>query len=389
MKKIFLFMLFVTVYFINLDVCFANPHNNKTSVSIGKSYSDGSSSIAHAQEAYTSYYNMGLTSKLITNPTISNLNLSHSNGRKYLESGIVYFSGHAGTGNMNYNDVLVYMFSGSGNSYISMIDFNNSYSALVTFGGCDTAGDGDDNITYATYASGATTTMGWTTALNINSYENWNKRFHDKIETKTTSVLAAAQHASSYIYLVNNVKNYKIYGDSSRNPWYHMTNAVIASVSNKSKIYSNEKISKNRSNNFLTTQIENVNLDNYKLEINGVHETYYDYVLYVDDVRTNYGYTIVENNSTNEFSLKNNMGNYTYEYIKKKIFEKQIKEEKLQIAKDSILNKISIEKNINKYEISNEMKYYNVDEDKLYYVVEVKNMYNDKNYDLVSYMEEI
>ena len=47
------------------------------------------------------------------------------------------------------------------------------------------------------------------------------------------------------------------------------------------------------------------------------------------------------------------------------------------------------EKNINKYEISNEMKYYNVDEDKLYYVVEVKNMYNDKNYDLVSYMEEI
>ena len=35
------------------------------------------------------------------------------------------------------------------------------------------------------------------------------------------------------------------------------------------------------------------------------------------------------------------------------------------------------------------MKYYNVDEDKLYYVVEVKNMYNDKNYDLVSYMEEI
>ena len=55
----------------------------------------------------------------------------------------------------------------------------------------------------------------------------------------------------------------------------------------------------NKINSFLKDNVNNVNLNNFKLEINGVHETYYDFLLYVNNIRTNLGYTIIENNTDN------------------------------------------------------------------------------------------
>ena len=188
-RKINILVLAIITFCINVYNCNASPFNNKTAVAIGKNYSDGTSSVEHAQEAYTSYYNMGISSKLITNPNTSNLNSSHSNGTKYLESGIVYFAGHASYAQIVYTDVIVNYLSGGGGLYIGIIDFDNTKSALVTFAGCNTASNGNDNITYKTYVSGAKATIGWTTDLNISSYKNWNKRFHDKIETKTESIV--------------------------------------------------------------------------------------------------------------------------------------------------------------------------------------------------------
>lgn len=374
---------------LNFEVCNALPNGNKTAISVGVRYNWSESGVPHAEDSHETYSNMGLSSKLITSPTYANLMASHSNGTKHMESGIIYLVGHSGYTNVSFLDnLIVAWFDESFGTTVGIRSFNNSKTAFTTFAGCLTASQGDNNITYKTFENGTRTTMGWTTDLNIASYENWNERFNNKIEDKSTSVLAAAQHASSYIYLSNTVKNYKIYGNMYDNPWESLNSQLIAGMSNKNTIYKNENIEKTKSNQYLLSENKDINLNNYKLEINGIHETYYDYVLYVDDIRTNLGYTIIENNKTNEFELKNNMKNYTYEEIKEKIEKKKITKITINDSRNTIINKILNEKNIKNYEINSEIKYYDIDNDKLYYVIEVKNMYND-SYDLISYMEEI
>ena len=59
--------------------------------------------------------------------------------------------------------------------------------------------------------------------------------------------------------------------------------------------------------------IDNINTDfdlnNYKLETSGNDVKYYDYVLYVGNIRTNLGYT-VSINKDNEIHLFDNMQKY-------------------------------------------------------------------------------
>lgn len=66
---------------------------------------------------------------------------------------------------------------------------------------------------------------------------------------------------------------------------------------------------------FLKDNVDNVNLNDFKLEINGVHETYYDFVLYVNNIRTNLGYTIIENNIDHNLRFVDNMNNLSYNEI--------------------------------------------------------------------------
>ena len=65
----------------------------------------------------------------------------------------------------------------------------------------------------------------------------------------------------------------------------------------------------NKINSFLKDNVDNINLNNFKLEINGVQETYYDFVLYVNNIRTNLGYTIIENNTDHNLRFVDNMNN--------------------------------------------------------------------------------
>lgn len=60
---------------------------------------------------------------------------------------------------------------------------------------------------------------------------------------------------------------------------------------------------------FLKDNADNVNLNNFKLEINELHKTYYDFVLYVNNIRTNLGYTIIENNTDHNLRFVDNMNN--------------------------------------------------------------------------------
>lgn len=60
---------------------------------------------------------------------------------------------------------------------------------------------------------------------------------------------------------------------------------------------------------FLKDNVDNVNLNDFKLEINELHKTYYDFLLYVNNIRTNLGYTIIENNTDHNLRFVNNMNN--------------------------------------------------------------------------------
>ncbi len=61
-------------------------------------------------------------------------------------------------------------------------------------------------------------------------------------------------------------------------------------------------------NIYLDSYLNNsVDLNNFKLEINGVHEKYYDYVLYINDVRTDLGYTVVMDNDSKLNRIADNM----------------------------------------------------------------------------------
>ncbi len=60
---------------------------------------------------------------------------------------------------------------------------------------------------------------------------------------------------------------------------------------------------------FLKDNVDNVNLNDFKLEINELHKTYYDFLLYVNNIRTNLGYTIIENNTDHNLRFVDNMNN--------------------------------------------------------------------------------
>ena len=319
-KKFTKLTLFITVllliFSITINVHAITPSNNKTTYSIGAKYSDINTT-AHATYAHNSYATMGMSyTKLNTAPTASNLQGSHPNNVSLINSGIVYISGHANYNGFVFPNVnLLWQTYSSGNT-VGIGSFNNNpKTALYVMGGCKTA-YGNNSITEFVVAQGAAMAIGWTTDLAVGSYENWNKRFQDKIKDKTTSVYNAAVSADNAIYLNNNVKNWKIYGTNSSwnyNPWYFITGSTKASVVSPSGINleANEYIIKNSStianNTISKSEVKNIaenyiknklnsnfQISDYVLEINGVDVKCYDYVLYVDGVRTNIGYTVIQ-----------------------------------------------------------------------------------------------
>ncbi|MDD2377434.1 MAG: hypothetical protein PHD10_02055 [Bacilli bacterium] len=238
---------------------------------------------------------------------------SHGNNTSYLNSGIVFMSGHGNSSLMSFmnngtNKFYIDNTNVSGGSYIGIGNYVSSLNALIVFAGCETA-KGSSNISSYVVNQGAKSSIGWTTSVNSGSHTNWLKRFNDKIKDKTTTVSAAKSSADGHIYLDSRVKNGKIYGYGNYNPWYFMNAGSYSSsqseINKYRDIYSlsdNEYIiseNGNRENlDELATKFINEKLDkdfdkkDYRLEINGNDTIYYDYVLYVNNIRTSLGYTV-------------------------------------------------------------------------------------------------
>lgn len=387
-KNIF---IVIAMFLLFNSVTYALTYNNKTSLSVGVDYGDGTSGVDHATNSYNTYKNMGLTSKLITNTTESNMKSSHNNGTHYLESGIVYLVGHSSYMSMSFiNGVTIDRTSSSMGADLGIGMYNNNKIAFMTIAGCQTAKDNVTNIAKSAYDYGTKIVLGWKTDLNISSYKNWNKRFNEIIKDKKTSVLDAAKSASNHIYLSNTVKNYKFYGQYNKNPWYFLNTALIAT--NNLNYSSNNLDSKTNLDysvieDYLKNNVKDLNVNNFKLEINGVHETYYDYVLYINGIRTNLGYTIVEDNINHNLKFIDNMNNFSYNEVVKLISDADTKN--IKSADNgglvNVANHIDVKDD---YEIIKKEKFFDADVNKLYFVIDVR-LKDGENGTIVSYLGEI
>lgn len=394
MKKSLVFFGTILLLFCNSEkILAATPYNNKTALSVGVKYSDGTSGVDHSNNSYGTYVTMGLTTKKLNSTNATNIISSHSNGTKYLESGIIYLVGHANRMAMSFdNNVTIDYSKLTDSPSVGIRSFNNSKSAFVTFAGCNTALPGAEyNITELTQANGAKITMGWKTDLNIASYKNWNSRFNEIIKDKNTSVLNAAKSASDHIYLSNTVKNYALHGIFNKNPWYFLNNNsasnMLISEALQNEVTNIKNIDLKDVNMYLDSYLNNsVDLNNFKLEINGVHEKYYDYVLYINDVRTDLGYTVVMDNDSKLNRIVDNMKGKTVAQVKN---EMQSKLQKIDVnnitVERRLLNKIKLDIS-DDYKIISNIKYYSSSDNEIYSVAEIE--MNDGNGKLVtSYIE--
>lgn len=199
-----------------------------------------------AEYAAKKYKSMGLSATSYVKPTYSILSGKTSYGNIRMRGDILFFSGHANNKLMSFNyhqkggdyATGVYRTSSSYKKtskykYVGLPSSNISKVKLMVFGGCNTA---STNTNIAQYAvdQGATTSIGWTDFLNVNSFKNWSKRFNNKLAEGST-VLEAAQYANSFSYMSNSVKKYKIYGNKNLRLCKNKSSAKSSNLSSLSR----------------------------------------------------------------------------------------------------------------------------------------------------------
>lgn len=124
----------------------------------------------------------------------------------------------------------------------------------------------------------------------------------------------------------------------------------------------------------------NINLTNYKVEKNGYEFTYYDYVLYVDDVRTDLGYTVVTKENkilsitdhTKGLDITKKIKNIKDLVSRKKLSTKRINE----IAINTFNNTEEDNKGLKLTKHENKF-YYDTDKDQLYLITMIKSETNE------------
>lgn len=409
MKKIKNIVM-ITIIFITCTLCLdvnAWYPTNKTAFSMGSTYKedDPVDTTKDAVNAYNIYDSMGLmANKLVTVPIIETVKGSHTNGIKYLNSGIVFLSGHSSKYSMNfsfngYDPFEIKKYNTDNSVQIGLGNYVNKNNALIIFAGCETSADHDSITRYAVEEGGARSAIGWNTLVHQLSHPNWLKRFNTKIKDKKTSVADAQKYANSFIYVYSDVKNSYIYGDRNHNPWYYMSGSNSTSSQSKEEniierdnmfsinVPYNEKDLNKIISSFITENIDNsFNIEDYKIEVNGTDIKYYDYIFYVDGIRTNYGYTIeIENN---KITLFNNMQNINVLELKKKILNLKNKLVKKSVVPRSI-NQVTKEYPKMNIKYNEYITYYDEETDKILNSYSYKVSTKENNQSIISYNEEL
>ena len=140
--------------------------------------------------------------------------------------------------------------------------------------------------------------------------------------------------------------------------------------------------------------IDNINTDfdlnNYKLETSGNDVKYYDYVLYVGNIRTNLGYT-VSINKDNEIHLFDNMQKYNEKDTVNHVLNNENKYKNINYNK---FEKLALSESLKDIDgstskITNRINYYDFDLNKAFYVIEVLNTTQSGAMNLYQYQYDI
>lgn len=140
--------------------------------------------------------------------------------------------------------------------------------------------------------------------------------------------------------------------------------------------------------------IDNINTDfdlnNYKLETSGNDVKYYDYVLYVGNIRTNLGYT-VSINKDNEIHLFDNMQKYNEKDAVNHVLNNENKYKNINYNK---FEKLALSESLKDIDgstskITNRINYYDFDLNKAFYVIDVLNTTQSGAMNLYQYQYDI
>lgn len=350
-KKLFSVVLCCSLILVPWSSTFAASSTDAWSV--GTYYKDGYisgliGSVDTTDDAITAadfYGSMGYKSAYSTSPTYQIMRGRFSNNNYRMESAVQFYSGHAN------NECIAYNYNNSGGDYKTGVYYGSNYDSskgykyagiksynlnsvkLITFAGCNTATNGDDNIVAAAHNAGATTTIGWTESIGSGSHSNWLKRYNDYLN-KGYTVSKAISHADSFSYLDNKVKKHKVYGNknltltSSKralNNDYPERETFTINYNDEAEVFDKIK-------NFNTE----FKIDNYIVEeIVNDSGKIYDLYLLKDGYKTLDGYTIILTEGKAEVYRNN-----SYDELSETIIPKNINS--LSYLESDVLNNVRI-----------------------------------------------
>lgn len=424
-RKMFLsILILILTLFLNTDVFAATKYY----YSVGTNYGSigGDSTPEATWVSGTFGLKRDYMGSLNTRPTYDNLNATYV-GRKVLESDVLYFLGHASSSSIlwNYNASYGSYATGIGNAANDY--YNGSYHIrgigayalskvqLAIFQGCSTAANSDSNLPKYAVSKGAKTAIGWATDINQSDSLPWIKRFFSSDRFPNT-ISNMVTYANSYNYTSTDIKNTRVYGNTTQSTFSSGTGTAI--MSNPSNLLltniDNRKTSVNKEvenlNNLNSEKvkdiisdiiIKSVNQDfdssNYTMEIaNNDYGNIYDLYFMINGVKTNLGYTIFTNQEKTMITdIYNNMNhNDENKVIANKADEIKNKlsvftsEKSIQFKSKALVD--AKNKNIDAtIEVVNDFAYYHVGEEQLYHITTVKITLQNGASSIIDYRNKI
>lgn len=273
--------------------------------SVGTDYDDGFffGGVNTTEDAITAadfYGGMGFDSDYSIAPTYKEMRGKTKSGTYRLESDIQFYSGHANHQSVAYNH------EGLGGEYKTGVFYGKNYDtatgykfaglssydlegvSLMTFAGCNTASNGDDNIAAKAHQLGAKVTVGWTVPMGASSHSKWLERYNRYLNEGYT-VQKALDYADSFNYLDNRVKKHKTYGDTSVRFKGVQTFRLEKRVDRPYYVVRASEVDAK-----LLKLNPSYKREDYVVETTeGEDATVYDYYLKVDGIKSTQGYTVV------------------------------------------------------------------------------------------------
>lgn len=338
----------------------------------------------------------GYSGLLNTKPTYSNLNSTYQ-GKKAMESSILYFLGHASSDSIKWN----YNYNGGNyatgvgkkaTDYYSGIyhlrgigAYNLNNVRLAVFQGCSTASDSNSNLPKYAVSRGAAAAIGWATNIEQRDTYPWTERFFTK-QFANSTIASQVAYANSFAYTTSAIKNTRLYGNTGA--------SLLTSNFNIQKVNSLSGVDERRHMVNEPIKLDYSRLDtvkghlialiNRRLNVNILNSDFiiekvqndsniiYDLYFTVNGARTKLAYTIFANISNDYVTdIYDNTGGYKLESIKN------------AADKSLLVKKVSEEYNAKNIatigNVIGSFDYYDVDSGKYYRVVQSRVLADSKS----------